>query len=199
MGLNKVFYFFLLLLFLYFLLYCRQPLEDIIVILASPFNCFHVWSPNTIYTVYTHTAVKPSLPLCLLGFFSQRTFQEICKGVHMQKNQGQQFKKSPGSKYKYASVKERVIVVVTSCWGLEGIRNIPWHKSITLSPAEPLQKSPVVRLKDSAFPVNLRESTEEQQATIQEELTLKDQTVYSYQQISCLDSVIRYSVRVSCY
>ncbi|XP_053506973.1 period circadian protein homolog 2 isoform X2 [Ictalurus furcatus] len=87
------------------------------------------------------------------GRAKPRTFQEICKGVHMQKNQGQQFKKSPG---------------------------------------KPLQKSPVVRLKDSAFPVNLRESTEEQQATIQEELTLKDQTVYSYQQISCLDSVIRY-------
>ncbi|KAM9439176.1 period circadian protein homolog 2 isoform 1-T4 [Clarias gariepinus] len=83
-----------------------------------------------------------------------RTFQEICKGVHMQKNQGQQFRKSLGT--------------------------------------EPLQKSPVVRPKDSAYPVNLKESVEEQQATIQEELPLKDQTVYSYQQISCLDSVIRY-------
>ncbi|KAG7319728.1 hypothetical protein KOW79_016871 [Hemibagrus wyckioides] len=87
------------------------------------------------------------------GRAKPRTFQEICKGVHMQKNQGQQFKKSPGKL---------------------------------------LQKCPVVRPKDSACPLNWRESVEEQQATLQEELTLKDQTVYSYQQISCLDSVIRY-------
>uniref|UniRef100_A0A672MWG2 Period circadian protein homolog 2 n=1 Tax=Sinocyclocheilus grahami TaxID=75366 RepID=A0A672MWG2_SINGR len=52
-----------------------------------------------------------------------------------------------------------------------------------------LQKSPVVRAKD---PVNWRGSPEEQHAAVQEELAFKDQTVYSYQQISCLDSVIRY-------
>uniref|UniRef100_A0AAR2K4F5 Period circadian protein homolog 2 n=1 Tax=Pygocentrus nattereri TaxID=42514 RepID=A0AAR2K4F5_PYGNA len=63
---------------------------------------------------------------------------------------------------------------------------------LTLSLAELLQKSPAVRPKDSACPVNWRESVDEQQATVQEELTFKDQTVYSYQQISCLDSVIRY-------
>ncbi|XP_073705055.1 period circadian protein homolog 2 isoform X1 [Garra rufa] len=82
-----------------------------------------------------------------------RSFQEICKGVHMQKNQEQQSKKSP---------------------------------------TKVQQKSPVVRPKDSALPVNWRESPEEQHAAVQEELAFKDQTVYSYQQISCLDSVIRY-------
>ncbi|XP_042567462.1 period circadian protein homolog 2-like isoform X2 [Cyprinus carpio] len=82
-----------------------------------------------------------------------RSFQEICKGVHMQKNQELQSKKSP-TKF--------------------------------------LQKSPVVRPKDSAYPVNLREAPVEQRAGLQEELAFKDQTVYSYQQISCLDSVIRY-------
>nr|QGW67271.1 period 2 [Rhamdia quelen] len=87
------------------------------------------------------------------GRTKPRTFQEICKGVHMQKNQGQPFKKNPGKL---------------------------------------LQKTPVVRPKDSAYPVNWKESAEEQQTTIQEEIALKDQTVYSYQQISCLDSVIRY-------
>ncbi|KAF7692586.1 period circadian protein homolog 2 isoform X1 [Silurus meridionalis] len=87
------------------------------------------------------------------GQAKPRTFHEICKGVHMQKNQGQQFKKIPGKL---------------------------------------LQKGSVVRPKDSAYSVNWRKSVEVQQATIQEELPLKDQTVYSYQQISCLDSVIRY-------
>ncbi|XP_060762071.1 period circadian protein homolog 2 [Neoarius graeffei] len=82
-----------------------------------------------------------------------RTFQEICKGVHMQKNQRQPFRKSPGKL---------------------------------------LLKCPVVRPKDSAHPVSWRQSAEDQQGTTQEELALKDQTVYSYQQISCLDSVIRY-------
>uniref|UniRef100_A0AAR2K2X2 Period circadian protein homolog 2 n=1 Tax=Pygocentrus nattereri TaxID=42514 RepID=A0AAR2K2X2_PYGNA len=91
--------------------------------------------------------------VCLIP---QRTFQEICKGVHMLKNQEQQSKKNSGSKYKYL------------CLGIS------------------------VRPKDSACPVNWRESVDEQQATVQEELTFKDQTVYSYQQISCLDSVIRY-------
>lgn len=78
--------------------------------------------------------------------------------------------------------------------GLKKTQNVARTKPVTLSSAEPLQKSPVVRPKDSAYPVNLKESVEEQQATIQEELPLKDQTVYSYQQISCLDSVIRYDV-----
>uniref|UniRef100_A0A7N9B008 Period circadian protein homolog 2 n=1 Tax=Mastacembelus armatus TaxID=205130 RepID=A0A7N9B008_9TELE len=59
-----------------------------------------------------------------------------------------------------------------------------------------VQKSPVVvRPKDSAAPFSWRETgpaMEESRASIQEELALNDQTVYSYQQISCLDSVIRY-------
>uniref|UniRef100_A0A8B9I093 Period circadian protein homolog 2 n=1 Tax=Astyanax mexicanus TaxID=7994 RepID=A0A8B9I093_ASTMX len=62
----------------------------------------------------------------------------------------------------------------------------------TFSLAESLQKSPAVRPKDSAYPTTWRENEEAQQAPVQEELTFKDQTVYSYQQISCLDSVIRY-------
>ncbi|KAK7163633.1 hypothetical protein R3I93_007626 [Phoxinus phoxinus] len=82
-----------------------------------------------------------------------RSFQEICKGVHMQKNQEQQLKKSP---------------------------------------TKVQQKSPVVRPKDSACLATGKESPEEQPATVQEQLAFKDQTVYSYQQISCLDSVIRY-------
>nr|VAX54207.1 period circadian clock 2 [Squalius torgalensis] len=82
-----------------------------------------------------------------------RTFQEICKGVHVQKNQEQQLKKSP-TKFQ--------------------------------------QKSPVVRPKDSACHAIGTESPEEQRATVQEELALKDHTMYSYQQISCLDGVMRY-------
>lgn len=56
------------------------------------------------------------LLLCLLGFFSQRTFQEICKGVHMQKNQAQQFKKSPDSKPKYATVFVHTCVFMFRCF-----------------------------------------------------------------------------------
>ncbi|XP_067308774.1 period circadian protein homolog 2 isoform X2 [Pseudorasbora parva] len=82
-----------------------------------------------------------------------RSFQEICKGVHMQKNQELQLKRSP-TKFQ--------------------------------------QKNPVVRPKDSASLSTCKESPEVQRATVQEELAFKDQTVYSYQQISCLDSVIRY-------
>uniref|UniRef100_A0A9J8CZN6 Period circadian protein homolog 2 n=1 Tax=Cyprinus carpio carpio TaxID=630221 RepID=A0A9J8CZN6_CYPCA len=65
----------------------------------------------------------------------------------------------------------------------------PLLKSFFFLSAESLQKSPVVRPKD---PVNWRGSPEEQHAAVQEELAFRDQTVYSYQQISCLDSVIRY-------
>ncbi|XP_053186271.1 period circadian protein homolog 2 isoform X2 [Scomber japonicus] len=83
-----------------------------------------------------------------------RTFQEICKGIHLQKSQEQQTSK-------------------------------PDKKSIGKS----LQKSPVVvRPKDSATHL----TTEESRTSFQEEMTFNDQTVCSYQQISCLDSVIRY-------
>uniref|UniRef100_A0A3B4ZBC1 Period circadian protein homolog 2 n=1 Tax=Seriola lalandi dorsalis TaxID=1841481 RepID=A0A3B4ZBC1_SERLL len=76
-----------------------------------------------------------------------RTFQEICKGVHMQKNQDLQ---------------------------------LCLHAS--------LPTPPTVRLKDSAPPLQVRDGS----AATVEEFTCKDQTVCSYQQISCLDSVIRY-------
>lgn len=64
-----------------------------------------------------------------------------------------------------------------------------------LSAAESVQKKSqaVVRPKDSA--VNWKEAgspMEESRASFQEDLAFNDQTVYSYQQISCLDSVIRY-------
>uniref|UniRef100_A0AAQ6IS50 Period circadian protein homolog 2 n=1 Tax=Anabas testudineus TaxID=64144 RepID=A0AAQ6IS50_ANATE len=68
--------------------------------------------------------------------------------------------------------------------------------TLGLSSAESVQKHPaVVRPKDSAAPFNWRETgstMEERRASFQEELTFNDQTCYSYQQISCLDSVIRY-------
>lgn len=52
---------------------------------------------------------------------------------------------------------------------------------------------PVVRLKDSAPPISRREATAtDNQGSFNEEFGLNDQAVYSYQQISCLDSVIRY-------
>lgn len=55
----------------------------------------------------------------------------------------------------------------------------------------------MVRPKDSAAPLNLRETgttmeVEESRSSFQEEISFNDQTVYSYQQISCLDSVVRY-------
>lgn len=65
-----------------------------------------------------------------------------------------------------------------------------------LSAAESVQKKSqaVVRPKDLAAPVNWKEAgspMEESRASFQEDLAFNDQTVYSYQQISCLDSVIR--------
>ncbi|XP_018532149.1 period circadian protein homolog 2 isoform X2 [Lates calcarifer] len=91
-----------------------------------------------------------------------RTFQEICKDIHLQKSQEQQMTKSDNKKGNGKSV----------------------HKC----PA-------VVRPKDSAAPLSWRETgstMEDSRASFQEELAFNDQTVYSYQQISCLDSVIRY-------
>ena len=72
--------------------------------------------------------------------------------------------------------------------------------TVTLSLAEFLQKSPAaVRLKDTAAPVaplSWRDSgatpLENCRPAVQEEqLAVNDQAVYSYQQISCLDNVIR--------
>ncbi|XP_028988107.1 period circadian protein homolog 2 isoform X2 [Betta splendens] len=91
-----------------------------------------------------------------------RTFQEICKGIHLQKSQEQQMSK-PDTKRSNG-------------------------KSVQKNPA-------VVRPKDSAAPFSWRETgltMEENKAPPQEELTFNDQSSYSYQQISCLDGVIRY-------
>ncbi|XP_077063710.1 period circadian protein homolog 2-like isoform X2 [Siphateles boraxobius] len=79
-----------------------------------------------------------------------RSFQEICKGVHMLKAQEQQGSSSKSEQKK------------TFDTGL---------------------RPPVVKQKDSALPVR------DGPATMEE---LEDHTMYSYQQISCLDSVIRY-------
>uniref|UniRef100_A0AAZ3PGG7 Period circadian protein homolog 2 n=1 Tax=Oncorhynchus tshawytscha TaxID=74940 RepID=A0AAZ3PGG7_ONCTS len=91
-----------------------------------------------------------------------RSFQGICKGIHLQNSQEQQIYKASFSF---------------------------------------LQKSPAaVRLKDTAAPVaplSWRDSgatpLENCWPAVQEEqLAINDQAVYSYQQISCLDNVIRY-------
>lgn len=63
--------------------------------------------------------------------------------------------------------------------------NISSHLFPTAATA---QRSSAARLKDSAPPLLVRDSA----ATTMEDFTCKDQTVCSYQQISCLDSVIRY-------
>ncbi|KAJ8270199.1 hypothetical protein GJAV_G00111490 [Gymnothorax javanicus] len=94
-----------------------------------------------------------------------RTFHEICKGVHMQKSQDHQ-----------------------------GATAFAPKMEPRRTPGKSLQKSPVVRPKDSAVHLSGKENlvNMEDLGAVQEELTYKDQTVYSYQQISCLDSVIRY-------
>ncbi|XP_030008784.1 period circadian protein homolog 2-like isoform X2 [Sphaeramia orbicularis] len=95
-----------------------------------------------------------------------RTFQEICKGVHMLKNQDSQVGlRSPSSSPSPSSSK-------------------PEQKKTTDSTS----RSPAVRLKDLSPPLLARDST----AASMDDLAYKDQTVCSYQQISCLDSVIRY-------
>ncbi|XP_041751887.1 period circadian protein homolog 2 isoform X2 [Coregonus clupeaformis] len=109
-----------------------------------------------------------------------RSFQEICKGIHLQKSQEQQIYKASSSA----------------------------RPETKKNPGKFLQKSPaVVRLKATAAPVatlSWRDSgasaglsgatpLEDCRPAVQEEqLAFNDQTVYSYQQISCLDSVIRY-------
>ncbi|KAK6310573.1 hypothetical protein J4Q44_G00186280 [Coregonus suidteri] len=115
------------------------------------------------------------------GWAKPRSFQEICKGIHLQKSQEQQIYQASSSAK-------------------------PETKK---SPGKFLQKSPaVVRPKESAAPVaplNWRDSgvsaevrglsledSSSRLAVQEEELAFNDQTVYSYHQISCLDSVIRY-------
>ncbi|KAF7219381.1 period circadian protein homolog 2 isoform X1 [Nothobranchius furzeri] len=89
-----------------------------------------------------------------------RTFQEICKGVHMLKNQDSQ-----------------VCMRSSSPWPP---KNEPRRTSDVPAAA---QRSSALRLKDS-----VRDGA----GASTEDFVCKDQTVCSYQQISCLDSVIRY-------
>ncbi|XP_041125519.1 period circadian protein homolog 2-like isoform X3 [Polyodon spathula] len=94
-----------------------------------------------------------------------RTFQEICKGVHMLKNQGQQ-------------------VFIES-------RAKPEPKKHS-SAAEP-QKDSKLRTKDTLLISGTGNAIGISEKTINsEEISNKEQTVYSYQQISCLESVIRF-------
>ncbi|XP_055739111.1 period circadian protein homolog 2-like isoform X2 [Salvelinus fontinalis] len=102
-----------------------------------------------------------------------RSFQVICKGIHLQNSQEQQIYKASSSA----------------------------RSETKRNPGKFLQKSPaVVRLKDTAAPVAplcWRDSgatpLENYSPAVQEEqLAFNDQAVYSYQQISCLDNVIRY-------
>ncbi|RVE64391.1 hypothetical protein OJAV_G00125410 [Oryzias javanicus] len=93
-----------------------------------------------------------------------RTFQEICKGVHMLKNQDSQV-------------------------GLHSSSSSAWpSRHDQRKPADIAQKTSAVRTRDSSPPLHIRDST----AASMEDFTCKDQSVCSYQQISCLDSVIRY-------
>ncbi|XP_062328654.1 period circadian protein homolog 2 isoform X2 [Osmerus eperlanus] len=92
------------------------------------------------------------------GKAKPRTFQEICKGIHMQKTQDQAlYLSSPSSS--------------------------PSKHEQRKNAETGVQRGPLARPKDAA-----RDGTT---ATV-EELICKDQSVHSYQQISCLDSVIRY-------
>ncbi|KAM9322876.1 period circadian protein homolog 2 [Pholidichthys leucotaenia] len=92
-----------------------------------------------------------------------QSFHEICKRIHLQKSQEQLMTKPDNTKS---------------------------------SSTESTQKNlPVVRPKDTAAPVNRRWfglTMEDSRDSLQEEVAFNEQTVYSYQQISCLDSVIRY-------
>ncbi|XP_010882302.3 period circadian protein homolog 2 isoform X1 [Esox lucius] len=108
----------------------------------------------------------------------QRSFQEICKGIHLQKSQSQE---QPSYQPSQPSTKQ---------------------PETRKNPGKFLQRSPpVVRPKDSAVfapPLSRRDSevsaapVEEHSSRPEELLIFNNQAVYSYQQISCLDSVIRY-------
>ncbi|XP_038829629.1 period circadian protein homolog 2-like, partial [Salvelinus namaycush] len=98
------------------------------------------------------------------GKSKPRTFQEICKRVHMLKSQDQPVYFPSPSKPESRETTDRA----------------------------QQHKSPVAFLKDSAVPPLLVKDSTAIAAASVEELTCNDQTVYSYQQISCLDSVIRY-------
>ncbi|XP_041658479.1 period circadian protein homolog 2 isoform X2 [Cheilinus undulatus] len=91
-----------------------------------------------------------------------RTFQEICKGIHLQKSQKQHTAKTDNKSTNGKSVQKSLAVVVS---------------------------------KDLAAPLSWKETgfpSLESRSSSQEHMAFNDQTVYSYQQISCLDSVVRY-------
>ncbi|XP_048846090.1 period circadian protein homolog 2-like isoform X2 [Brienomyrus brachyistius] len=92
-----------------------------------------------------------------------RTFQEICKDIHSQKNPQQQ--------------------IVTS---------ISAKVEAKRSPGGTQQKSPAVRSKAGTLSWKEDLVGLEDRPPRLDELSYKDQTIYSYQQLSCLDSVIRY-------
>ncbi|CAL8366805.1 unnamed protein product [Boreogadus saida] len=104
-----------------------------------------------------------------------RTFQEICKGLHRRKSQEQQ------------------LCLATST---KPDAKRPTPTTATGSSIEGLQKAVAgVQPKDPTAPLSWRNAgavMEGNRASIQEEAAVNDQTVYSYQQINCLDSVIRY-------
>ncbi|KAL4635934.1 hypothetical protein GN956_G13637 [Arapaima gigas] len=97
-----------------------------------------------------------------------RTFQEICKGVHMRKDLEQQ--------------------LLVSC----SAKPEPKRSADNNLMMSPQQKSPVVRPKVGALGWRENVGPLVDRSPAQEDLTYKDHLVYSYQQISCLDSVIRY-------
>lgn len=134
-----------------------------------------------------------------------RTFQEICKDIHMQKNQESQVclqslsssalppkpeqRKSTDSESTFISSDlYQLISLVTLTSGCLFTVNQPlYFFSSHYQSSASAQKSPTARLKHSAPPLLARDGT----ATTTEDISCKDQNTCSYQQISCLDSVIR--------
>ncbi|XP_023674588.1 period circadian protein homolog 2-like isoform X4 [Paramormyrops kingsleyae] len=93
-----------------------------------------------------------------------RTFQEICKDIHSQKNPQQQ--------------------IVTSISAKVETKRSPG--------AGTQQKSPAARPKAGTLSWKEDFVRLEDRPSRPDELSYKDQTINSYQQLSCLDSVIRY-------
>ncbi|KAG7254804.1 hypothetical protein CRUP_024766, partial [Coryphaenoides rupestris] len=113
-----------------------------------------------------------------------RTFQEICKGVDLQKSQEQQLYLASSAKSDAKKPAHTAAAATTTT------------HTTTISSIDGLQRAvAMVRPKDLAAPLSWRDAgavMEESRASFQEELAFNNQTVYSYQQINCLDSVIRY-------
>ncbi|CAL8280060.1 unnamed protein product [Lota lota] len=108
-----------------------------------------------------------------------RTFQEICKGIHLQKSQEQQLCLATSTKADAKKPSTTTTTTTTTSSSIEGLQ----------------RTEAVVWPKDSAAPLSWRDAGAimvGNRASFQEELAFNDQSVYSYQQINCLDSVIRY-------